>query len=113
VHRAGCTNLNDPNLGPERLVEVTWDTAADQTFMVKLIITAVDRKNLLMDLSNILSLSSTNITSGEFESEDDIARVTLVVEVGNLNSLEKIIKSLGKVRGVQKIDRYQLGVAPG
>ncbi len=38
VHRAGCTNLNDPNLGPERLIDVTWDTAPDQTFMVKLII---------------------------------------------------------------------------
>ena len=112
VHRAGCSNLNDPNLGPERLIEVTWDTAADQTFMVKLIIVANDRKNLLMDLSNTLSLTSTNIASGEFESEDEIAKVTLVVEVRNLNKLDAIIKSLGKVRGVQRIDRFQLGVAP-
>jgi GTP pyrophosphokinase len=112
VHRAGCTNLNDPNLGPERLIDVTWDTAPQQTFMVKLIITSSDRKNLLMDLSNTLSLTNTNITSGEFEAEDELARVTLVLEVRNLNALEKIIKALGKVRGVQRIDRYQLGVVP-
>jgi len=109
VHRAGCTNLNDPNLGPERMIEVSWDTAPDQTFMVKLIITASDRKNLLMDISNVLSLTNTNIASGEFSSQDELARVTLVVEVKNLNNLERILKAVGKVRGVQDIERFQLG----
>jgi len=108
VHRAGCTNLNDPNIGPERLIEVSWDSSPDQTFLVKLIVTAVDRSNLLMDLSNVISLSHTNISSGDFTSEDDLAKVTFVVEVKNLNKLEKILKSLGKVRGVQVIDRYQV-----
>jgi len=109
VHRAGCSNLNDPNLGPERMIEVTWDTAPDQTFMVKLIITGRDRKNLLMDISNTLSLTSTNITSGEFTSVDELAKVTMVVEVKNLNKLDQILKAVGKVRGVEAIDRYQLG----
>jgi GTP pyrophosphokinase len=109
VHRAGCKNLNDPNLGAERLIEVSWDSGPDQTFMVKLIIQADDRKNLLMDISNSLSQTHTNITSGDFSSEDDLAKVTLVVEVRNLHSLEKILKVLGKVRGVQGIERYQLG----
>jgi GTP pyrophosphokinase len=108
VHRAGCSNLNDPNLGPERLIEVTWDSAPDQKFMVKLIIQADDRKNLLMDISNTLSLTNTNISSGEFSAEDDLAKVTLVVEVKNLNKLEKILKAVGKVSGVQSIERFQL-----
>ncbi len=109
VHRAGCTNLNDPNLGPERMIDVTWDSAPEQTFMVKLIIMAQDRSNLLMDISNVISLTNTNISSGEFTSEDDLAKVTLVVEVRNLNHLDKILKAIGKVRGVEGIDRYQLG----
>ena len=111
VHRAGCTNLSDPNLGPERLIDVTWDSAPDQTFMVKLIITAQDRPNLLMDISNVISLTHTNISSGEFASEDELAKVTLVVEVKNLNNLDKILKAIGKVRGVQNIERFQLGGA--
>ena len=112
VHRAGCTNLSDPNLGPERLIDVVWDSAPDQTFMVKLIITANDRNNLLMDISNVISLTNTNISSGEFSAEDDLAKVTLVVEVKNLNSLEKILKAIRKVRGVQNIERFQLGGGP-
>ena len=112
VHRAGCSNLNDPNLGPERMIEVSWDSGPDQVFMVKLIIQAQDRKNLLMDISNILSQTNTNIASGEFSAEDDLAKVTLVVQVRNLNNLEKILKVLGKIRGVQGIERYQLGGGP-
>ncbi len=112
VHRVGCSNLNDPNLGPERLIEVSWNSAPDQTFMVKLIIQALDRKNLLMDISNTVSQTNTNITSGEFSAEDGLAKVTLVIEVRNLNNLEKILKILGKVRGVQAIERYQLGTGP-
>ena len=113
VHRAGCSNLNDPNLGPERLIEVSWDSASHQTFMVKLIIQAQDRKNLLMDISNTVANTNTNIASGEFSSEDDLARITLVVEVKNLNNLEKLLKVMGKVRGVQGIERFQLGSGPG
>jgi guanosine-3',5'-bis(diphosphate) 3'-pyrophosphohydrolase len=113
VHRAGCSNLNDPNLGQERLIEVSWDSAPDQTFMVKLIILAQDRKNLLMDISNTVANTNTNIASGEFSAEDDLAKITLVVEVRNLNNLEKLLRVMGKVRGVQGIDRFQLGSGPG
>jgi len=109
VHRAGCSNLQDPNLGPERLIEVIWDTAPDQTFLVKIIIIAEERQNLLMDVSNVLSNTSTNITSGDFTVENDLAKVTLVVEVSNLNKLEHILKAVRKIKGVQGIDRYQLG----
>ena len=81
--------------------------------MVKLIIQAQDRKNLLMDLSNTISNTNTNIASGEFSAEDDLAKVTLVVEVRNLNNLEKLLKILGKIRGVLTIERFQLGSGPG
>ncbi len=111
VHRVGCSNLNDPNLGPERLIEVTWDSPADQTYTVKLTIMAQDRPNLIMDISNRLSLTNTNLNSGDFATEDDVARVTLVVEVRNLNNLETIMKALYKVPGVTQIDRFQLGVS--
>lgn len=109
VHRVGCSNLNDPNIGPERMIEVTWDSDPSQTFTVKLIITAEDRNNLLMDISNKISESDTNINRGDFTSEDDLATVTLVVEVKSLNSLAKVVKAIGGVRGVETVERFQLG----
>ena len=109
VHRDGCPNLNDPNLGPDRRIDVVWDVAPEQTFLVKLIIMATDRKNLLMDISKVLDLTNTNIQSGEFAAENGSATVTLVVEVRNLNKLEQILTAVRRVGGVQKIERYQLG----
>ncbi len=109
VHRVGCSNLNDPGLGPERLIEVTWDSPVDQTYLVKIIIKGPDRKNLIMDISNALNRTGTNLNSGDFSAEDDMARVTLMVEVTNLNNLGKVIKELSKIPGVEGIERFQLG----
>ncbi len=106
VHRVSC-----PNLGPieeERKIEVTWDVAPDQTFLVKLIVTAVDRRNLLADLTQVFASTGTNIQSGEFSAENDLAQLTFLLQVRNLNNLEKILKAVGKVPSVQKVERFQV-----
>lgn len=106
VHRAGCTNLSSAE--PERQIEVSWDVDADQIFLVKLVIVAVDRKGLLADLSDAIRNVGVNIRSGDFKSESDLARAMMLVEVRNLNSLEKVLKSVGRVPGVQQVERYQV-----
>jgi guanosine-3',5'-bis(diphosphate) 3'-pyrophosphohydrolase len=108
VHRVGCPNLADPQFA-DRRIEVGWDSRPDQVFVVKIIVTASDRKSLLADLGKVISETSTNIRSGEFSSENDLARATLLVEVRNLNNLQKILKAIRKVPGVHRVERYQLG----
>ena len=107
VHRMGCTNLNDPNLDEGRLIEVVWDAAPDQTFMVKLILMASDRQNLLADVSNAISAEGANIISGEFVTEDAMARATVVIAVRSLNALERILTAVTKITGVERIERFQ------
>jgi GTP pyrophosphokinase len=107
VHRNGCPNLGDPQFA-DRHIEVAWDSRPDQTFLVKIIITAADRKGLLMDLGNVAQDASINIRSGEFSSENDLAKATILVEVHNLNNLRRILKSIRRIPGVQRVDRYQL-----
>jgi len=108
VHRVGCTNLQDPQLA-DRFIEVTWDAAPDQVFLVKLIIQAGDRRSLLAEVSRVIGDLGVNIQSGEFASEGSVARATLVVEVHNLIDLQKILKAVRRIPGVERIDRYQVG----
>ena len=108
VHRMGCSNLHDPALA-ERLIEVTWDAAPDQIFLVKLVIHASDRKNLLAEVTQVIGLENANIHSGEFGGEGGLAKATLVVEVHNLNDLQKILKAVQRIPGIERIDRYQVG----
>jgi GTP diphosphokinase / guanosine-3',5'-bis(diphosphate) 3'-diphosphatase len=108
VHRLGCSNLRDPGLS-DRQIEVTWDAAPDQVFLVKLVILGGDRKNLLSEVSQVIGTVGANIQSGEFGVEDGVARATLVVEVHNLNDLQKILAEVRRIPGIERIDRYQVG----
>ncbi len=108
VHRVGCRNLADPGLA-DRRIEVSWDSAPDQVYVVKIIVTARDRKNLLADISQVIAGTSTNIRSGEFAAEGDLARATILVEVHSLNNLQKILKAIRRIPDVEKVERYQLG----
>ncbi len=106
VHRASCPNL--AAIEPERQLEVTWDVAPDQTFLVKLIVTSTDRRNLLADLSKVIADEGTNIQSGDFSGGHDFAQLTFLLEVRNLNGLERIQRALRRVPGVQKVERFQV-----
>ncbi len=106
VHRVGCANLEP--IMDERIIEVSWDVKEGQTFLVKIIATGEDRSGLLADVSEAISGLGTNIQSGEFKADGDFATVTLLVEVRNLNSLEKIINAIRRVSGISKVERFQL-----
>jgi len=106
VHRIGCSNLKGAD--PDRMIEVTWDVDADQIFLVKLTITGLDRKGLLADLSDAIRGVGVNIRSGDFKSDAELARATLLVEVRNLNNLEKVLKAVQRVPNVQHVERFQV-----
>jgi GTP pyrophosphokinase len=108
VHRLGCSNLRDPGLA-DRMIDVTWDAAPEEVFLVKLIIQAGDRPSLLAEVSAVIGDMGANIHSGEFGSEGGMATATLVVEVHHLGDLQKILKTVSKIPGVERIDRYQVG----
>jgi len=106
VHRIGCSNLKSAD--EERLIEVTWDVDADQIFLVKLIVTGLDRKGLLADLSEAIRNVGVNIRSGDFKTDAELARATLLIEVRNLNNLDKVLKAAARVPNVQQVERYQV-----
>jgi GTP pyrophosphokinase len=108
VHRLGCSNLRDPAVA-DRTIEVTWDAGPEQVFLVKLVIQAGDRRNLLAEVTHVIGDLHINIHSGEFSVDGAVARATLVVEVRNINDLQRIMKAVERIPGIERIDRYQVG----
>ncbi len=108
VHRLGCSNLRDPALR-ERMIDVSWDADPGQVFLVKLVIQAGDRSNLLAEVTQEIGNLDINLHSGEFAVEGGVAKATLVVEVHNLNDLQRILKVVQRIPGIERIDRYQVG----
>jgi (p)ppGpp synthase/HD superfamily hydrolase len=61
--------------------------------------------NLLADISRAISDMGVNIQAGSFEGSNEYAHCTFVVEVRNLAHLAKIIKSIQRLPGVDRVER--------
>lgn len=106
VHRVDCPNTFSNHIDPERRIEVSWDVARDQHFLVRLIVTGSDRANLLVDVASAISKLGMNMRHGAMSSlGDGEARGEFVVEVKNVRSLNRSVEAVRRVRGVKTVER--------
>ena len=106
IHRADCPNLL--TLSAEgRRVDIDWQESAGESFNVRLVLTAEDRRGLYADIMEAISQSGTNIRGADLRTKDGTAFGTIFVEVDNLPHLAKVLKSVRKVKGVSEIERRE------
>ncbi len=105
VHRSDCKNIVHLVEHPERKIEVEWDVDKDKHFVVRLQLLGEDRRNFLLDVSQSISQTETNIVSIEMKVEDAIVHSTIILEVRNLQHLTRVIKKISQVKGVINVER--------
>ncbi|MCU0561320.1 MAG: bifunctional (p)ppGpp synthetase/guanosine-3',5'-bis(diphosphate) 3'-pyrophosphohydrolase [Desulfobacterales bacterium] len=104
VHRASCVNALRTN--PERQIAVEWNTAATETYPVKIQILSYDRVGLLADIVGSISKSGANILSASSETkENKMVESYFTINVGDKAHLEKILDFLKRVKQVQDARR--------
>lgn len=106
VHSADCQRAidNDPN----RRIEVEWDLSKEYIYPVKIRIHSEDKKGLLAEISNSFSVNEANIKNARVETtEDKKAISTFEVEIKDLNHLNKIIKAIEKIKGINRVERLR------
>ncbi len=99
VHRVNCPNAFDGKVEPERQIRVDWNTDKEQAFLVKLLVTGVERRGLLADVAKAVSASDTNIRRSDMGSDGGAARGTFYVEVRNLRHLERVMRGRARSEG--------------
>jgi GTP pyrophosphokinase len=107
IHRADCPNLLFLAHEPERRLEIDWQEADGERFLVRLALEGNDRRGLYADVAAAASDAGTNIRSMELKSTDGKATGALLVEVENLSHLTRIIKSVRKVKGITEVARRE------
>ena len=107
VHRQDCVNVIGGNVEAGRQIDVAWDAGEGQSFAVRLVVTGEDRTNLLADVSKKISSLGVNIQSGDFASEDGLARATFIVEVSNLRELNDVMAAVRNVKSVRSVARTE------
>jgi guanosine-3',5'-bis(diphosphate) 3'-pyrophosphohydrolase len=107
VHRADCANVDALRSQPERLVNVTWATRAQSTFLVQIQVEALDRNALLSDVTRVLSDNHVNILSASVStSRDRVALSKFVFEMAEPSHLGHVLNAVRRIDGV--FDAYRV-----
>ena len=105
IHRGDCPNLLFLAHEPERRLDIDWQESAGERFTIRLSIEATDRRGLYADLAQAVSETGTDIRSLELKSVDTRVSGAALVEVENLQHLDKIMKAVRRVKGVSEVAR--------
>ena len=113
VHRRDCPNAQDLMQQPERIIEVFWEDQApssNTTFNVEIFIEALDRMNLLRDVSTVLSEQGANVLSvNSMTHRDGMVEMRFLFQVSETAAIERILKKLRSVEGVFDARRMMPG----
>ncbi|MDO8682613.1 MAG: bifunctional (p)ppGpp synthetase/guanosine-3',5'-bis(diphosphate) 3'-pyrophosphohydrolase [Armatimonadota bacterium] len=111
LHRQVCPNVAAyRNQEPDRLVEVDWNQSDGERFPTDIKIEALDRVGLLNDISAIFSETKTNINAAKIKSmPNKMARLELTVDVQDVNHLNNLMNSVGRLTDIMRIERVASG----
>lgn len=113
VHRADCTNMQH-NDDPERLIEVSWQYAANETFLVVVEIEGTDRAGLMADVLSVLSEMKLSIGSVNADlPQNQVANIRLGVQIKDLAQLEYMMTKIRRVKDVYSVRRLQMAGGNG
>ena len=105
VHRRDCVNALKLMEIPEKIIDVSWDVDGGKSFMVQLRMLSEGRKDFLKDVTESLSVDSTDILRIDSKTENSLIHTYLVLEVKDLSHLRKIMRRLYNIRGVISVER--------
>ena len=108
IHRADCKNFIEmERKTPERVIETDWGSSEPDTlYPVNLFVLSQDRQGLLMDISEVFSREKINVVGVSTQSAKGQARMSFTAEVTSTEQLQKAIKTIREVKGVQEVRRF-------
>ncbi len=106
VHRVDCINITTLKADQlQRLMPADWGNTGDQPFLADFELEAEDRQGLLRDVSEALSRERVNVVGVNTQSRGNRASMRFTVEVRLAEHLQRVLRAVSDVPGVQTIRR--------
>ncbi|HEX9204744.1 MAG TPA: bifunctional (p)ppGpp synthetase/guanosine-3',5'-bis(diphosphate) 3'-pyrophosphohydrolase [Candidatus Deferrimicrobiaceae bacterium] len=104
IHSKECPKVLESD--PARAIDVTWEEGTKAVHPVKLRVVCADKPGLLADISRSITASDVDIRRASvLTTRDKRAICDFEVSVSDADHLAILIKAIGKVRGVQSVER--------
>jgi GTP pyrophosphokinase len=104
IHTKECPKVLESD--PARAIEVSWEAGTKAVHPVKLRVVCADKPGLLADISRSITSSEVDIRRASvMTTRDRRAICDFEVAVNDADHLASLMKSIGKVRGVQSVER--------
>jgi len=106
IHVEDCPNVH--TFDEQRKVKVSWELNKDYAYPVRLRVLSEDKKGLLSEISTIISSNKVNIISAQVMTYPDRSAASIYeIEIGHMSQLQKIIKTIQKIKGVRSVERIR------
>ena len=110
VHKKSCSVANSiAAKHGDRIVKTQWEQDVDQSFLVRLSLKGYDRIGIINEISRYISLvMNVNMRRIYLNTEDEVFDGYIDLYVHDKDDLERLIRRLGKIEGVQSVVRTDL-----
>jgi GTP pyrophosphokinase len=88
-------------------VAIEWAAEKGDRFMVRLYMRGTDRRGLLSDVAKAITDTGTDIQHADMGAVDGGMNGEFAIEVRDLGHLRKVLKSIGRVKGVLSVERRE------
>ncbi|MBI4869563.1 MAG: bifunctional (p)ppGpp synthetase/guanosine-3',5'-bis(diphosphate) 3'-pyrophosphohydrolase [Candidatus Wallbacteria bacterium] len=110
VHRRDCPNIGALEAQADRAVDVQWDveigTRKDTTYLVEIEVRVYDRPNVLLKVTNAISVLKLNIHAANARvNKQDQGVLNYTVEINNKTQLEGLLKNISELPEVIQVYR--------
>lgn len=101
IHRRDCPNILRKK-DKERLIEVDWGAAAQQTYPVTIRVEAYDRTGLLRDIANLVADEKVNLRDAAAVTgvDDNMAIITATLEIAGIAQLSRLLTKIERLPNV-------------
>ena len=108
IHRSDCENIRSMGADMERAIHVDWKPTEEISFVASIRVHALNRKNLLIDITGAIAKSNCNIRSAYITTSEDTAVCDFDVDVKDLASLNFLMKDIRNIKSVNKVIRQDM-----
>ena len=107
VHKKDCPNsISLRSNYAYRVISAKWIDSKSHEFNTKINLTGIDDLGIISQITSTISDSmNVNMNKISFESNDGTFTGTISLEVSNTVILNKLLKSLKKIKGIEKVAR--------